>query len=56
MSKIVAWFKAEPAVIIGAAGTLTLAGWQVSQGTMSVDAAIPLVFGVITRFFVSPTD
>ncbi len=70
MSAIVARLKAEPAVVIGVIAAAILAGVQYAGGhdlvgSGVVDAvtkafdpntgwAIPIILGLVTRFFVSP--
>lgn len=46
--------KQEPAVLIGLLITVLTVVAQVLSGDLTWAAAVPLIVGIITRFFVSP--
>ena len=47
--------KHEPAILIGLALSVLVVVVQVIQGELTLEAAVPLVTGFVTRFFVSPS-
>lgn len=48
--------KNEPALIIGALVSILTAVGQVVSGDLTWAAAVPVIVGVVTRFFVSPAE
>lgn len=54
LKKIVALIKSEPAVFLGAAGTVGVAVFQLVTHQVTWNAIEPLVSGFAIRWFVSP--
>jgi hypothetical protein len=48
--------KKEPAIIIGILIALLTVLGQVAAGDVTWAAAVPVLAGIVTRFFVSPAD
>jgi hypothetical protein len=46
--------KREPAVLIGLLASVLVVVQQVVAGSLTWSAAVPVVVGIVTRFFVSP--
>lgn len=53
---MVRWITKNRAVAIGAAGTILITVGQVLTGTLSPDAAIPIILGAAIHPFVQPAD
>ena len=56
VSRIVALIKSEPAVFLGALGSVAVAVYQLWTRQVTWNAIQPIITGFVVRFFVTPAS